>query len=228
MFLRERATQAEYFDSPDRSGAEIAAGYQLLAGINRLFHFAEPYQRLMPKFFGRDNCRSLSILDLGAGDGSLGATLSRWAADKRGWNWRFTNLEINERALRLSRSERNIAASAAALPFRDGSFDVVIASQMTHHLNHDEVLLHLREAWRVSRRGIYLTDLHRSCLLYGMIWLILHVRREPREFLEDGLLSVRRGFRLAELRTLAKAAGISNAQVSLYYASRVILQARKV
>ncbi len=192
-----------------------------------MFVFAEPFQRLLPKFLGRESCGSLSILDLGAGDGRLGNLLADWANEKRGWNWRFTNLDINVAALRLNPHDRNVAGSVLALPFRDASFDVVIASQMTHHLSDEDVVRHLREAWRVARRAIFFSDLHRGPILYGLLWLMFCVRRFPKHFRADGLLSVKRGFLTGELESMATQAGISNARASLYYGTRILLQAKK-
>lgn len=228
MFLSRRATQAEYFDAPGRADAEVAESYASLAAVNRCFFFAEPFQRLLPLFLGRETCGALSILDLGGGDGSLAALLADWAARKHGWNWRLTNLDFNFAALRGSRCARNVAGSVLALPFRDASFDVVIASQMTHHLTaDDDVRRHLREAWRVARRAIFFSDLHRGPVVYSLLWLFLHARRFPKHFHDDALLSVRRGFRTGELQTLADEAGIREARVWLYYGTRVIVQARK-
>src|SRR5262245_32893542 len=116
MFLSRRATQAEYFDVPGRPQSEIVESYTQLAWFNRLFVFADPFRRLLPKFFRPESCRTLSFLDLGAGDGSLGAQLTRSAAD-RGWNWRFTNLDVNLSALRLGQGGCNVAGSVLALPF---------------------------------------------------------------------------------------------------------------
>jgi hypothetical protein len=227
MFLSRRATQAEYFDAPGRSTSEIREMYESLAWVNRLFVFAEPFQRLMPKLIGHENCQTLSLLDLGAGDGSLGATLTQWASARRNWNWCFTNLDCNLPGLRLSRTGNNVVGSVLALPFCDASFDVVIASQMTHHLSDEEVVLHLREAWRVARRGIFFTDLHRGPVLYSLLWILFHLCRFPRHFQGDGLLSVERGFRVGELRELVQRAGIPGARLWLYYGTRVILEARK-
>lgn len=227
MFLRRRATQAEYFDSLERPHAEMVEAYASLASVNRLFLFAEPFQRLLPRFLELKNCDSLSILDLGAGDGLLGTSLSKWAAKKHGWKWRFTNLDINVTALRLNEPGQNVAGSALALPFRDNSFDVVIASQMTHHFSDSEVVQHLREAWRVARRAIFLSDLHRGPALHGLLWLMFCVRRYPEHFRADGLLSVKRGFLVGELQSLANQAGIPGARAWLRYGTRVILEARK-
>jgi 2-polyprenyl-3-methyl-5-hydroxy-6-metoxy-1,4-benzoquinol methylase len=228
MFFHRRATQAEYFDSPDRSLAEIVESYEALARINRLFAVAEPFRRRLPILIGAQRCRELSILDLGAGDGSLGAQLAAWARSEHGWDWRVTNVDLSVPALRLSRDGNNVAASVLALPFRDGSFDVVIASQMTHHLEGDAAIIrHLREAWRVSRLAIFLNDLHRGAFLYSMVWLLFQFHRFPPHFREDGLLSVKRGFRVNELQKLAEEAGIPDARAWLYYRSRVMLEASK-
>jgi 2-polyprenyl-3-methyl-5-hydroxy-6-metoxy-1,4-benzoquinol methylase len=227
MFLSRRATQAEYFDSRDVPQSEIVEFYSSLARCNRLFAFADPFQRLMPRFLGADRCQSLSLLDLGAGDGSLGSQLTQWAS-RRGWEWRFTNLDLCLPALRLGKGGRKVAASVLALPFAEESFDVVIASQVTHHLTGDtEVVQHLREAWRAARHGIFFSDLHRGPILYGMLWLLFRLRRNPTRFHDDGLLSVKRGFRVGELRRLAEAAGLSGGRVRLHYGARVILEARK-
>src|ERR1041384_142263 len=134
MFLSQRAMQAEYSDSADRSVAEVADGDRQLARVNRVFLFSHPFEYLLPRLLGKQRCSVLSLLDLGAGDGSMGNQLARWAA-RQGWNWRFTNVDTNGQALCLNSSRRNVVASVLALPFRDASFDVVVASQMTHHLS---------------------------------------------------------------------------------------------
>jgi SAM-dependent methyltransferase len=228
MFLSRRATQAEYFDARDRPRSELVESYAALARLNRWFIFAEPFQRLVPRLLGREQCHKLSFLDLGAGDGSLGTVLRKWASTRRGWDWRFTNLDLSTPALELATDGTNVAGSVLDLPFRDASFDVVIASQMTHHLVGDEeVIRHFREAWRVARRLILLTDLHRGPALYGVVWLVVQLSRYPKHFRHDALLSVRRGFRVRELHSLAARADITGAQAWLYYGSRVIVQARK-
>jgi len=226
MFLKCRATQAEYFDSPGRPAAEIAEFYATLARVNRFFRFAEPFQNLIPKRLGQDQSRSLRILDLGAGDGALGNLLQDWAA-RRGWNWSFANLDISLTGLRLSRSG-GIVGSVVALPFVNGSFDVVIASQMTHHLVSDEeILRHLREAWRVASRAVFLADLNRGPVLYGLLWVLFHLKSYPAHFRADAMLSVRRGFRVPEMAEYARRAGMAGARVRVRYCTRVILEAMK-
>ena len=60
-----------------------------------------------------------------------------------------------------------------------------------------------------------------------MLWLAMHLMRTSRALREDGLISVKRGFRRREWQELAARATIPNARVWLYYGTRIVLQARK-
>ena len=226
MFLRQRSTQTEYFDLPDRPEAEVAAAFRDLNRVNRLFRFAHPFAAVLPQWLGRKNCERLDILDVGAGTGLLGKTLTDWAA-RRGWRWRFTNLDNNPLALKIGGQPDSVVGSALQLPFADASFDLVVASQMTHHLTDEQVVTHWREAWRVTRDAIFISDLHRNALLYALVWLTLRLMRADRTMIEDGLTSVRRGFRLDEWRALAARAEIPAANIWRYHGTRIVLQARK-
>ena len=226
MFFERRSTQAEYFDLPGRSEAETLEEFRDLDRLNWFFLFAKPFEEVLPRLLGKERCTRLEILDVGAGTGTLGRKLSAWAK-KRGWEWRFTNLDANPLVLKSGQTSPVVIGSALSLPFPDNSFDVVVASQMTHHLTDDEVVTHLREAWRVTRRAVLISDLHRNIGLYSMLWLLPRLMGVSRSVKADALISVKRGFHLAELRELAGKAGLPEAKVWLYYGTRILLQAKK-
>jgi SAM-dependent methyltransferase len=226
MFLSQRSMQPEHYDSPDCTESEVAALFRDLNRVNSLCRFAHPFAEALPTWLGQANCERLDILDVGAGTGLLGTTLTEWAR-RRGWQWRFTNLDANPLALKTGGVTDGVVGSALQLPFADGSFDLVVASQMTHHLTDEQVVTHWREAWRVTRDAIFICDLHRNPMLYLLVWLSLHLLRANPAVREDGLISVKRGFRLREWRELAVRAEIPDAKVRLYYGTRIVLQARK-
>lgn len=221
MFLRERATQAEYFDGPERTTEELRRHYAELARVNRLTRFERPFRLWLPRLLGSDHCRTLSLLDLGAGEGLLGRELTAWAAT-RGWQWRFTNLDHCHLTAQLAGNTDHVVASATELPFPDGSFEVVLATSMTHHLPSEAaVIAHFREAARVARRAVLICDLHRNSFFQFGLWLLL--LGASREFRADAVLSVKRGWRVGEWRRLADAAGLTGANVWAEHGTRVLL-----
>jgi SAM-dependent methyltransferase len=226
MFFHRRSAQAEYFDLPGRSDTETLAAFRDLDHLNRIFLFAKPFEEALPGWLGHERCAQLDVLDLGAGTGSLGKKLSAWA-NQRGWRWRFTNVDTNPLALESGGAPRAVAGSALALPFRDASFDLVIASQMTHHLTDEEIVTHFGEAWRVTRDALFICDLHRNAGFHVAMRLLLPFMRIGQSVRDDALLSVKRAFRLSEWRTLADHAHLPDAKVWLYYGTRIVLQARK-
>jgi SAM-dependent methyltransferase len=226
MFFRQRSTQAEYFDLPQRAETDVIRSFRDLDRLNRFFMFARPFQETLPRWLGAERCARLEILDVGAGTGLLSRHLSAWARN-RGWDWRFTNLDSSPVGLREGGACCPVVASALELPFADNSFDVVLASQMTHHLADEEVVRHLREAGRVTREALMVSDLHRNAGLYVILWLCTRLLGVSSEARADALVSVKRGFQLQQLRELAGRAGLRNPKVWLFYGTRIVLQARK-
>lgn len=227
MFLAHRTLQAEYFDAPELSVDEARKHYAWLGRINRLTQFDRPFRRWLPETVGAERVAKLELLDLGSGDGSLGRTLHQWAS-QQGWDWQFTDLDLSPHTRRLNPSGRHVVGSVTALPFPDNHFDAVIATTMTHHLGTEaEVIAHFREAARVARRGVLLCDLHRNPFFAAGLWSVLVALGAPGDFRRDGVLSVRRGWRVPEWRRLADAAGLSEARIWSEHGTRVLLQLHK-
>jgi len=212
-------------DTPGLSAEERVANFRELDRVNQFFRFEHPFTSRLPQWLGEQRCTSLDILDVGAGTGLLSRVLSSWARD-RGWAWRFTNLDINPVRLQLDDDIKIVTGSALRLPFADRSFDLVVASQMTHHLTDAEVVQHWREAWRVTRDAIFICDLHRNAGFYALLWPAMRLLRSQPMLIKDGMISVRRGFHRREWSELAARAEIPNPRISLYYGTRIVLQAR--
>ena len=97
----------------------------------------------------------MNVLDAGAGSGWLSEILS-----ERGFSVHAVDLgldSIRRASFRISGKKRNVLFTLGdmyRLPYRDGFFDAVIASETIEHLeNPDEAF---REFSRVLRRGGYL------------------------------------------------------------------------
>jgi len=93
-----------------------------------------------------------SILDVGCGTGYVSEKIERSTGVA------IVGCDINR--IRLSVSEKRVAggvmvADATRLPFKDSSFDLVIASEILEHLNNP--VSAIEEIKRVSRRNVVVT-----------------------------------------------------------------------
>ena len=225
MFFSQRSHEVEYFDRAECSKAETSIYYEWLERLNVRVGTDSTYLRHLPKIIGETECRRLSILDLGAGNGSLGIHLCRRAV-RRGWSWDATNLDTNVAALSMNRSGQNVGGSVTALPFADASFDVVIASTMTHHLETEaEVARHFQEAARVAKRAILICDLYRNAFFAAMLCGVLRLVGCPRMIRSDAWISIHRGWRVGEWKSLARQAGLMDPRVSHEGWMRILLTA---
>lgn len=90
------------------------------------------------------------ILDVGAGDGSIGALLTRYRPG--------TRVIAVETFLRPGRSEvpQFVQFDGARLPFADSTFDVALLLDVLHHATRPTGLLH--EVLRVTKRRVLVKD----------------------------------------------------------------------
>lgn len=150
----------------------------------------------------------VTLLDLGTGLADIPAAARR-AASRRGIALRTIGLDAAPSLLASARRrlEAAVAGDAIALPFADGSVDVVLASQLLHHFEEPDAVALAREMERVARYRIVVADLRRSWLAAAGFWLAAWPLRFHRVTRHDGVTSVLRGFTAGELERIVRAAG---------------------
>jgi predicted nicotinamide N-methyase len=157
--------------------------------------------------------RTLTLLDIGTGSGDLPRDAMRWAAG-RGIGLAPVGLERSRTAARLAGAAAvpTVVGCAGALPFADRAFDLVLMSQVAHHLAADATVDLFRSAARVARIGVVVADLRRARLAQLLFEVGARLLRFDRVTRVDGVTSIARGYRPAELAALAARAG-ARAQV---------------
>jgi ubiquinone/menaquinone biosynthesis C-methylase UbiE len=148
---------------------------------------------------------SFTLLDVGTGLGDIPAAIAR-LAEARGA--RVFTIGLDEALELLTSAGADLRAavrsSAAALPFRDHSVDVVLCSQVLHHFAGDDLARIVRELNRVARRRVVVADLRRSRIAAAGFWLASFPLGFHPVTRHDGVVSVFRGFTAAELRSLVR------------------------
>jgi SAM-dependent methyltransferase len=170
-----------------------------------------------------DRGHELTLFDIGTGAADLPRDARRWAA-RRGISLVPLALERIPAAAYVARSAGvpTILGCASALPLRPRSVDVVLLSQVIHHLDADSAVRLLAACTTIARRGVIVADLHRTWFaapgfrLAGVVLGLHHVT------IGDGVTSLQRGYTPPELRALCVRAGASNVTVAARLGARVV------
>jgi SAM-dependent methyltransferase len=222
----------EMMDLPDADPAELARTLSDLAWINRWLGGRRLIlHHLAPLLDGR--AAPIRILDVGTGCADVPRAIARWARGRQ-LPVEIEGIDHHGRIAALAR-QRSTAypeirirnADALSLPYPDGSFDIVIASLVLHHMEGEDQVRLLRELYRVARRAVLVNDLRRGYWPFVVTWASLHALSRSRLILHDGPLSVRRSFLPAELLALARRAGWERARVSHHAFFRLALVGKK-
>lgn len=221
--FKQRSYELERLDKGEYTPAEYDLWQREMRFVHRFFGENRAiYHALMPE--ARRLGRRFSVLDVGAGSGGLLTVLSEWAESQKPF---LVGAELDLQAARSIKQRAITAAQCDALrlPFGENSFDFVICSLFLHHLEDSKVIELLAEMKRVARCGIFAIDLHRSPIAYyfykyvGSLFL-------QRFTVEDGSLSILRGFKPSELEKFALAAGLNEISVRRSAAYRLVLSGK--
>jgi ubiquinone/menaquinone biosynthesis C-methylase UbiE len=152
---------------------------------------------------------TLSLLDVGTGAGDLPLDAQRWG-DERGIRIQPLGLDRSLTASRLARDNgvATLVGCAGTLPVRDRSVDLVLVSQVIHHLRRDAAVCLLRECDRIARRAVIVTDLERARAAVAGFWVVSRVLQFDAATRTDGITSVRRGYTLDEFSGMFREAGL--------------------
>ena len=201
---------AERLDDPAADPEVVTASLRNIARANRWFGGSAAMRRGLARAL-RDvpPTTTVTLLDLGTGLGDLPRAAVRWAA-RRGVRLVPLGLERSPVAARLAASEGVpcVVACAGVTPLRNKSVDVVLLSQVAHHLSEESAVRLFRECDRIARRAVVVADLRRGRLGPFAFWVGARALRFDPVTIADGMTSIRRGYTAAELRGLLRAAGV--------------------
>jgi 2-polyprenyl-3-methyl-5-hydroxy-6-metoxy-1,4-benzoquinol methylase len=208
--LRERDRRPEWMDVEQAGGEELLETYRHLRRLNRLFGASGPVLYGVRQWWIRQGRpRQLTILDVGAGSGDVNRRLLRFA-DRHGIGLRIILIDRSEEACiaakRYYAGESRVEVRQVdlhAIPPRCA--DIVTASQFIHHFTSDELPSIVERLVSISRIGVVLSDIHRHVIPWTAVWLATRLISGNRLIRHDGPLSVARGFRAADWRSLSKA-----------------------
>lgn len=199
----------ELLDRPDADPVAVQRSLRNIARANALFGGWEAVRWGLARLLRGPLPAELTLLDVGTGMGDLPRRAARWAA-RQGVRLSPVGVERHPAAAALARDQglRMMLACGSALPLRSRSVDIVLLSQVAHHLAPAAVAIVAAELTRVSRLGVILADLRPSPLAGLGYRLVGPLLRFDHHTIRDGVTSLRRGFSPERLARELAAAGI--------------------
>jgi ubiquinone/menaquinone biosynthesis C-methylase UbiE len=229
--FRHRSYELEHLDKGDYTAEEYEGCIVELQRVNRYLGDESALRRSVLAEVEREGLREFALLDVGAGSGELLRVAARWAVET-GREARLVGLELNERSSRAILEESGdfsfisaVRGDALRLPFADDEFDYAMCSLFTHHLKEEQIERVLSEMARVSRRRIFVIDLHRHPVAYYLYTTVGRLFLHNRLIREDGALSILRSFRPDELRRLAASTHLRDITVKRRFPFRLVMSA---
>jgi hypothetical protein len=201
---------AELLDDPAAEPDAVSLCLRNIARSNRWFGGAAAVRHGLDRLLrGLPRGRQLTLLDLGTGAGDLPRDAVRWAS-RRGYRLRPIGLELNRTAAATARRAGVPCALACAgsPPVRKKSVDLVLVSQVAHHLTDDSTVRLLRTCDSLARVGVVLADLRRGRLATIAFRFGARALRFDPVTTADGVTSLRRGYTSRELQGLLARAGV--------------------
>ena len=227
--FRQRSYELENIDKGTYTPEEYEGCLVELRRVNEWLGDAKVLRETLFTEIERQDLRSFSVLDVGAGSGELLRITAKWARETNRVA-SLVGLELNERSaaaiLEESRDFPEISGlqgDGLALPFSDGCFDYVIQSLTLHHFDDAGAVSVIREMSRVAARGIFVIDLHRNPVAYFFYTTVGRLFLHNRLLREDGALSILKSFTPQEMEELGRQAGLANAKVEKHFPSRLVL-----
>ena len=213
-----RIDSEEILDSHLCPVTEAETALRDLCRMNRWFGGVGTTRWLLERVASVSGQKHFSVLEVASGFGEV----PRRAASRLAKNGITVDItDLDRMGSHLRRGHRAVAADALALPFRDGSFDLVSCSLFAHHLPPEDLGRFADEAARVSRCAVLINDLIRHPLHLALIYAGFPLMRSYVSRV-DGVTSVRRAYTPEEVRLiLSRSNAVDRVEISTHYLFRM-------
>ena len=188
---------------------DIARLNALFGGTRAVVRELEPFLERGERETGNGKRPTWTLLDVGTGSGDI-ALAARAAARRHGIELTAIGLDLNPTAASIASAAGvpTFVADGNALPVAPRSVDVIVASQVLHHLPRPVAVRWIAAFDRVARRAVVLADLRRSRLAMVGVWAASIGLAMNGITRRDAVLSLRRGYTKGEFEEMLREVGV--------------------
>lgn len=224
---RFRSDAPELMDDFEMEGEVLRDALDKIASINKLLGGNKvTLEGVKTLLKSKPKTQLVRITDIGCGNGDMLRTLADYA-DKENLNFTLKGIDANlftiDHAKKLSESYPNIIYECSDI-FDDlqetEECEIYLCTLTLHHFKDDEIIKLITRLKQSAKIGIVINDLHRSALAYKLFRALCVVFRLNDMSRDDGLISILRGFKKADLLEYARKLNLKSSSVKWKWAFR--------
>jgi ubiquinone/menaquinone biosynthesis C-methylase UbiE len=221
----KRSAIPELLDSDAGSPSEVAASLSDLNRINEWFGGIATTEFLVKRIAQKLGARSLTLLEVAAGAGMVPTAVAEGLA-RDGIKIDVTVLDRAPSHLKNG-NRLAVVGDALALPFSNGSFDLVSSTLFVHHLAPNDVVRFVNETLRVCRTAVVINDLVRHPTHLGLVYAGMPLYRS-RLTRHDAPASVRQAYTVGEMEEMLHKSQAARTEIRRHFLFRMGVIAWKV
>jgi 2-polyprenyl-3-methyl-5-hydroxy-6-metoxy-1,4-benzoquinol methylase len=206
-----RTNEPEIMDDFALEGETLRDALDKIAKINRLLGGNQlTLQGVQQLLKGISKSKTITIVDIGCGNGDMLRALADYGK-KNNYSFNLIGIDANaftvNHAETLSKAYENISYRCEDIfdaEFKSLPYDMVLCTLTLHHFKDEEILSLMKVFYQNASIGIVINDLHRSGIAYRLFQALCFVFQLNYMSRKDGLVSILRGFKKAELENYSK------------------------
>lgn len=222
-----RTDQEEIMDDFSMEGEILREALDKIAKINQLLGGNKLTLLGVKELVSTvENNKEITIVDVGCGNGDILRTLARYGK-LNNYKFRLIGVDANRftinHAINLSVDFPNISFLCVDVfekEFNDLKYDIVLCTLTLHHFKDNEIEQIMNVFYSNAKTGIVINDLHRSSIAYRLFQLLCVAFQLNKMSKEDGLISILRGFKKADLVAFSKKLNFNNYTIQWKWAFR--------
>ena len=228
----QRSGEPELLDDPSLVVDNLHENLRDLSRVNRYLGGYSTLLKGLCKLIPSSSIGKIHLVDIGCGDGDNLVYMAKLAR-KKGWNIRFTGIDISEAMVKLAKTKTDAFpeikiehTSVFSEGFKKIRADIYTLSLVLHHFENQQIITLINSI--SEKADVLVTDLQRNRLAYLLFILFAQLFRFSFISRHDGLLSVKKSFSRRDWHYLLANSGINGASVTWSWSFRylVLIQSR--
>ncbi|AXT49653.1 methyltransferase domain-containing protein [Aquimarina sp. BL5] len=225
--LEYRSNEAELMDDPEVNEKDLGIALEDISRVNRLLGGNSiTINAVLDEIKKSEHTKNLVIMDLGCGDGEMLRKLAD-VFSKKEINARLIGVDNNEKCLSQA---RELSASYTEIEFHNKNIltlekndfhcDIIICTLTLHHFKDEDIKSVLKKSLELVSKAVIINDIHRNKWSYYLFKMFSYFFIKGYIAKNDGLVSIKRGFKRKELLHFAKELKLDTYQLDWKWAFR--------